>query len=122
MFCRKYGVSITSSTEHPLTILKKSQRNPVSASSIVYLFADQFVEKPLLEGEKVPCTDRKINKDRLVETLYVAAFISLEEKKFVTLKAGKRKKWLGISNPASVIVTRREQSFQIGPNSLESRI
>ncbi len=64
----------------------------------------------------------KIKKDSLVETLFVAAFMWLEEKKFVTLNTGKRKKWLGIRNPASVIVTRREQFFQICPNSLESKI
>ncbi len=43
-------LSITSSAEHPLTNLKKSQRNPVLASGIVYLFADQFVDKHLLGG------------------------------------------------------------------------
>ena len=122
IFYGKCGVSITSSTEPPQTITANPQRNPVSASSIVYLFADQFVEKPLLGGEKVPCTDKKIKKNRLVETLYATAFIWLEEKKFVTLNPGKRKKWLGIRNPAAVIVARREQPFQLGPNSLESRI
>lgn len=122
IFCGKCGASITSSTEPPRTITANPQRNPVSASDIIYLFADQFVEKPLLGGEKVPCTDRKIKRNRLVETLYAAAFIWLEEKGFVTLNAGKRKKWLGIRNPDSVIVARREQPFQLNQNSLESRI
>ena len=58
---------------------------PITASGIVYLFADQFVERARLSGERVPCTDRLVKQNELSEMLVAAAFIWLEENGLVTL-------------------------------------
>lgn len=71
---------------------------PISASTLVYLFADQFSEPArglTIQGAIAPRTGAKLNAKPLVASLYLSAFMELTETGVARLERVEVKKLLG---------------------------
>ena len=77
----------------------------INTSSIVYVYADQFLEdRPRRGGVKLPCREVRVKKRELAETAMVAAFVGLTEAKQIRLSIGKRRVLLGLRKRPAVFV------------------
>jgi hypothetical protein len=76
----------------------------VASSSLVYLFGDRFVERDtaFTAGEKLPCSEIKVKKKDLVQTMFQAAFAALARDDRFHLTLGQRKTLLFKTNAVFV--------------------
>lgn len=81
-----------------------------SPSGVVYLFGDRFAgrDKLLSAGEKLPCSDVKVQKRELAQEMFRAAFASLAQGGQLSLALGQKKTLLFKSSAVFVTLNRRE--------------
>jgi len=93
----------------------------VAPSSLVYLFGDRFVEgnTAFAMGERLPCTETKVPKKELTETMFLAAFATLVQSGRLTLTLGQKKTLIFKTN--AVFATIKQHEAQ-DPGGLESRL
>jgi len=89
-----------------------AQLGPVvpSPSGLVYLFGDRFAgrDKLLAVGEKLPCSEVKVQKKDLVQAMFRGAFASLAQDGCLSLSLGQKKILLFKASAVFVTINRRE--------------
>jgi hypothetical protein len=90
-----------------------SERNAMSinASSIVYVYGDQFVELRRRGGAQLPCRDVRVKKQDLAATAMTAALIGLAEAGHARLYLGTRRALLRKRSAVFVEPLRGTQSI-----------
>ncbi len=93
----------------------------VAASSLVYLFGDRFVERDTAfsAGEKLPCSEIKVKKKELTQTMFLAAFASLVQEGRLNLTLGQKKTMIFKTNAVFAAVNRLDLP---DPGGLEARL
>lgn len=76
----------------------------VNTSTIVYAYADQFVETRNRGGVDLPCRDVRVKKRDLAATAMTAGFIGLAEAAQVRLYTGTRRALLGLRKRSAAFV------------------
>lgn len=67
---------------------KEAQQTQIpTASTLTYLFADRIApkDKAMTQGAKVPCTEVKVQKKALAQTMFAVAFMRLRDQGQITL-------------------------------------
>ena len=119
-FCTNCGASFSPVATTP-GVRPSPTALPVAPSGFVYLFGDRFAgrDKLLSAGEKLPCSDVKVQKKELVQAMFRAAFASLERDGHLSLTLGQKKALLFKTSAVFVTLNRREVQESGG---LETRI
>ncbi len=85
----------------------------INTSSIVYAYADEFLE-PRKRGVELPCREVRVKKQDLATTAMTAAFIELAEAGHARLNVGTHGALLGLRKHTAVFVERLGGGASIG--------
>jgi hypothetical protein len=123
-FCTGCGAATgpgPASTTAPAAVHGAGAPSTVAPSGLVYLFGDRFVERDtaFTAGEKLPCSEIKVKKKDLVQTMFQAAFASLVTDGRIALTMGQRKTLLFKTNAVFVSVGRQDPTE---PGALETAL
>jgi hypothetical protein len=86
----------------------------INTSTIVYAYADQFVEARSRGGVDLPCRDVRVKKQDLAATAMTTAFVGLAEAAYVRLYVGTRRALLGLRKRSAVFVEPLRGAASIG--------
>jgi hypothetical protein len=86
----------------------------INTSTIVYAYADQFVEARGRGGVELPCRDVRVKKQDLAATAMTTALIGLAKGGHARLYVGTRRALLGLRKRSAVFVEPRQRVASIG--------